>query len=127
MQLPCHSLCVAFRYDVCTVRADAIERTPMGAIRIPASLTRSGVFMYHTADGRVIREYRPPEEVAKADALRTIEDMPVTIGHPPGGVSPSTFAALSVGHVRGDTVKTDASAGPLDVTAKLVIARKDAI
>ena len=99
----------------------------MGAIRVPASLTRSGVFEYLTADGRVIREYRSPEELTKADALRSIEDMPVTIGHPPGGVSPATYAARSVGHVRGDTVKVDASAGPTDVIAKLVVARGDAI
>jgi uncharacterized protein len=99
----------------------------MGAIRVPASLTRSGVFEYLTADGRVIREWRSPEEVARADALRSIEDMPVTIGHPPGGVSPATYAARSVGHVRGDSVKVDTSAGPTDVCAKLVIARGDAI
>jgi hypothetical protein len=93
---------------------------PDGSVRIPAHLTKPGVFTYHTADGKVVREYRPPEEVAKADGY---EDAHITIGHPPRGVGPDSYARLNVGHVRASTVKADATG----VDAEVVLRRKDAI
>ncbi len=93
---------------------------PDGSVRIPAHLTKPGVFKYMTADGKVVREYRPPEEVAKADGY---EDAHITIGHPPKGVGPDTYARLNVGHVRASTVKADAAG----VDAEVVLRRKDAI
>jgi hypothetical protein len=66
-----------------------------------------------------IREYRPPEEVARADSLATLEDVPVTIGHPRGG----NAAASSVGHVRGSSIRVDGS----DVVGTLIISGPAAV
>jgi uncharacterized protein len=111
---------VAFRHDAFRVDAGSVKQMPDGSVRIPARLTKPGVFTYETADGKKIREYRPPEEVAKADGY---EDAHVTIGHPPRGVGPDSYSRLNVGHVRASTVKADATG----VDAEVVLRRKDAI
>lgn len=82
-------------------RLDAkFERTPTGGLRLPASLTRTGVLPYRQPDGTIRREYRPAEEVFKADSLRSLEDAPVTDLHPSTMVDGSNFRTLSRGHVR---------------------------
>ena len=50
-------------------------RLPSGGLRLSGELTKSGVFEYTDANGQVVREYRPPEEVSKADSLASIEDL----------------------------------------------------
>ncbi len=115
------------RFD--SIRCDAVTRTPSGALRVPGVLTRPGVFPYTTADGRVVREWRPEEEVLRADSLATLEDAPVTFSaqnrHPRGGVAPSSYGALTVGHVRAGTVGKDpATSG---AAAELQVGRADAI
>jgi hypothetical protein len=116
---------VALRYTRSEVRLDAVEKVATtGAVRVPAMLTRPGVFMYLNDAGDVQREYRPPEEVASAEALATIADMAVTIGHPrEGKVTPESYSQLAVGHVQAGSVAPDAAG----VQAKLVLARADAI
>lgn len=113
-----------FRFD----RQTQSERTrlPHGAIRLTGELTKSGVFEYTDASGQKIREYRPPEEVSKSDSLATIEDAPVTIGHPPLGVTAESFGKLAAGHARGAAAQTDAR-GAVMVRGSLVAARKDAV
>lgn len=78
-----------------TVRS--FERTPQGGLKVPAYLTRTGVFVYHR-DGKVIREFRPADEVFKADSLASLAAAPVTIGHP-GRVTPENWKNVSVGSV----------------------------
>lgn len=90
-------------------------------MRITGELTKSGVFEYTRADGQVVREYRPPEEVAKADSLATIEDIPATIGHPSVGMSAETFGKLAVGHARSPVVEGGV------VRGTITVGRKDAI
>ena len=52
--------------------------------------------------GTVIREYRPPEEVFKADSLASLQDLPVTDRHPaPGRVTPENVRQFGRGHVSG--------------------------
>jgi hypothetical protein len=111
---------VAFRHDAFRVDASSVKQMPDGSVRIPARLTKPGVFTYTTADGKKVREYRPPEEVARADGY---EDAHVTIGHPPRGVGPDSYSRLNAGHVRASTVKADATG----VDAEVVLRRKDAI
>lgn len=96
------------RYD--EVKLDAPKRTPQGGLRVPAHLTRSGIFVYRK-DGKEVREYRPPEEVFRADALSSLAGAPVTLRHPftrKGSpfLDPSTYRDHAVGHV-GDEVKQD--------------------
>jgi hypothetical protein len=114
---------VARRYDRQTIRTDAFKRTPAGSLVVEASLTRAGVFSYTDADGKVYREYRPADELARAESLASLEDVSVTIGHPRGGVGPESYAQLSAGHVRAGSPKADGGV----VAGRLVIARKDAI
>jgi hypothetical protein len=90
---------------------------------VNAELTRAGVFEYTDADGKVYREYRPAEELQRADAIASLEDASITIGHPRGGVQPESFGALTVGHIRAGSVKVDGR----DMVGRLVLARKDAI
>jgi hypothetical protein len=78
------------------------QRTPGGGARIPAVVTRSGVFEYTQTDGTIVREYRPPDEVAKADSLASLCDAPVTYMHPAKPVDATSWRAVSVGHVSGD-------------------------
>jgi len=77
----------------------APERTPQGGLKLPAYLTRTGVFEYQDGAGGKRREYRPPGEVFDAASLKSLEDAPVTDLHQ-GMVSAETFQAMSKGHVR---------------------------
>jgi hypothetical protein len=78
------------------------ERTTSGALRCDAAVTRSAVFVYRDSSGREVREWRPPEEVFKADSLVTLRDAPVTYQHPPGAVTPENVDKYGVGHISGD-------------------------
>ena len=93
-----------FRYDVLRLDGSCAERTPQGGLRVPAFLTRAGVFEYRNANGSVRREYRPPTEVFDAQSLCSLEDAPVTDGHQ-GAVRPDSFQSLAKGHVR--SIKQD--------------------
>jgi hypothetical protein len=83
----------------------AAEETPQGGLAIPAFLTRTGVFDYEQEDGRVIREYRPPEEVFAADSLATLPNAPLCNEHPTEAVQPRNFRKYTVGHIEAGTVK----------------------
>lgn len=72
---------------------------PAGSVVVPASVTRSGVFTYHLADGGVQREYRPPSEVFSADSLASLAYAPVTLLHPPKLVDPENWGDVSCGSV----------------------------
>jgi hypothetical protein len=86
---------------IATCRLDgAFQRTPQGGLRASANLTRTGVLVYRNPDGTTRREYRPADEVFKADSLRTLEDAPVTDLHPSVMVDASNHGTLSRGHAR---------------------------
>lgn len=93
------------RFDVGTM--GAVERTPLGGLRIPTYLTRTGVFDYVQDDGTIIREYRPVDEVFNADSLATLVHAPCCNEHPNEPVTPQNFRKYSVGHVENGTVKQD--------------------
>jgi hypothetical protein len=109
----------ALRYDV--FRLDGIQRTPQGGIRLPATLTRTGVFEYRRADGSVSRELRHPDDVFHADAIESFANAPLTVGHVPA-VNPDNWGAVAVGHVVG-TPKRDGTF----LAAECSINRRDAI
>lgn len=85
-----------------------VQRTPQGGIRVPARLTRAGIFVYLNPDGSKRREYRSKEEVSRADSLATLTDAPVTHLHPRELVTPANFAAVVRGTVSG-TARVDGS------------------
>lgn len=101
------------RFDV--AQLGNAERTPQGFLRIPAYLTRVGVLEYRRADGQVVRELRPRDEVFRAQSLATLSAAPVTDLHPTQMVSPANVRELSVGHV-SDTVKADGNLVAAHVT-----------
>ena len=96
------------------------KRTPQGGARITANVTRVGVFEYRRQDGSIRRELRHPDDVFHADSLGTLEDAPVTIGHP-GKVTPANYQTHAVGHAR------DARRDGRFVAAQLVLSRADAL
>lgn len=91
------------RFDV-GEKIGKLERTPTGGVKIPARVSRAGVFEYQRGDGSKVRELRRPEQVFHADSMRSLEDAAVTVGHPGGGtrlVTPRSFRTDAVGHVKG--------------------------
>lgn len=102
------------------------QRTPQGGLRIPASLTRSGVLEYQRADGSIQREWRPAEEVFAEASLASLRDAPVTDLHPPEMVGPETFAAVTRGNVSGTPTRDgDLVAGELVVQGSDLVKKID--
>ena len=95
-----------------------MRRTGAGGMVLDAALTRSGIFSYPgPTPGTAIREFRPAEEVFKADSLASLRDLPVTDRHPaPGKVTPENVRQFRRGHVSGEA-RQDAD----KVAAALVI------
>lgn len=89
------------------------EITDEGYLRAPAQLTRTGVFDYFESDAlspdRLVRrrELRLPSEVFSARSLASLEDKPLTRGHPWfERVDATTVKGVQIGHVR-DVRKAD--------------------
>lgn len=91
------------RTDFGVFRIDDSKRTPQGGLKLNANLTRTGVFIYHRADGSIARELRLPEEVFKPESLETLKGAPVVEGHP-DMVRTDNWSTVAKGHV-GDNVK----------------------
>jgi hypothetical protein len=96
-------------------------RLPNGFVRAEGYLTRSGIFVYRDAQGKTVRELRPPEEVMHADSLASFGLMPVTNEHPSELLTADNAKQYAVGSVsesvvpEGDKVRaslmiTDAAA-----------------
>lgn len=87
-------------------------RHPNGWLRVDGYIARAGILEYVRADGTVQREYRPPEEAFKADALASFSLVPLTNDHPPSGsLTAENTRQYQVGtiqtpHQDGDKVRT---------------------
>lgn len=62
----------------------------------PTNFTRTGVFLYHTADGKEFRELRHPDDVFKTDSVATLDDAPVTVLHPTKQRGDGSFESIEV-------------------------------
>lgn len=91
---------MATRYDVGTLKP--AQKRADGRLIVDAHLTRSGVFTYRNPDGSARREYRPPDEVSRADSLATFALAPVTNDHPPENVTSKNARKYAVGSVGSD-------------------------
>jgi hypothetical protein len=113
------------RFDIS--RLGKAERTPSGGVKVPAALTRVGIFEYRRADGTTQLEFRPPEEVFRDDSLKSFDGAAVTVGHPPGGVSADNWSSLAKGHVVENSVRRDGAhvASALTIQDGSTIARVD--
>lgn len=73
------------RYDIGGLEKPVI--TPAGFLRVDGYLTRAGIFEYRNPDGSKRLEFRPHEEVFKADSLQSFALAPVTDDHPPANLT----------------------------------------
>lgn len=113
------------RYETWTLDSGRIERTPQGGIRVPATLTRVGVFEYNRG-GTVIREYRPPEEVFAEESIATLRGCTVVVNHPyseGGEVTPLNYKRLNVGHIEEPRQEGDAIVGYVVINDAETIAK----
>lgn len=117
-----------------TVQAhDAISLTSRtitaeGYLVAPGNLARTGVQEYRAhelgldSDGmdpmKTIRLHRPPEEVFNADSMASFENKPITIEHPPRGVTADNWSELAKGEVRNVGRSGDMLTGTLLVKAR---------
>lgn len=82
--------------------------TAEGFLVAPGTLARTGVQEYRAyelglknlAPMKAIRLYRPPEEVFNPESLRSFENKPITIDHPPEDVTAENWKKYSVGDAR---------------------------
>lgn len=73
-------------------------------MRAEGYLTRSGIFVYRDAQGKAIRELRPPEEVMHPESLASFGLMPVTNDHPSELLTADNAKEYQVGTVSESVV-----------------------
>lgn len=115
---------MAIRFDAIRLDGSKVTHLPNGSVRVPAVVTRSGVFGYMRADGSMVYEWRPPEEVLKPESLQSLRDATVTDRHPKEMVSAANSDKLSIGYASGEPRKDEATHG---AAIDIVVNRKDAI
>ncbi len=98
------------------------EKTPQGFLRVPIFATRAGVFTYKTGEGKIIREFRPPDEVFKEDSLSTLVGAPVTLRHPPEMITPENVSLYQKGYAL-ESINRDGD----KVSGTIIISHADAI
>lgn len=109
-----------FFHDTITVEAIGIETTKEGFLRIPARLTRAGVFDYSC--GKV---YRSVEEVSRYESVKSLVGKSVTDLHPPKDqngedifVNPENWKKYEVGHVLNPAYNYDSNIISSDIIIK---------
>lgn len=96
--------------------------TPEGFLKGRAVVTNVGVFPYQMADGSVMWELRPPEEVFAPASLASLKMKPLTDDHPLTAVNSDNADQLQVGSL-GDEIVTDA----YRVSVPIIITKADAV
>lgn len=86
---------VVFRCDTASI--PDFELSPEGYLRAWAKIARTGVQKYRNDDGSDRYEYRPPEEVAKIQSLKTFSEVPVSYEHPPAMLSAENAKQNTIG------------------------------
>jgi hypothetical protein len=108
---------MVFRSDYITVGHSKIDSN--GYLKVNATIARVGVQEYPQADGTIIREFRPPEEVEKSVA--TFEEKPITIDHPGTPVTADNAGELLKGLVKYCNFDGNV------ITSRLIITHADAV
>lgn len=86
------------RYDSINMPTARIDAD--GFLHDSPVLTRTGVFRYRNPDGSERLEWRPPEEVFRADSLTSYKGKPITIRHPTEGeVTAKNARRVTVGTI----------------------------
>ena len=92
-----------FRYDVGKFKEPTI--TPQGYLKVDAYVTRVGVFKYRKQDGTLVREFRSPDEVFKAESLQSLAEIPITDDHPEVMLSAANTRQFARGFTGKDVSK----------------------
>jgi len=95
---------MAVRFDRLTFTPRRAERTTEGYLRCDATVARVGILEYPQPDGRVVREYRPPEEASDPKSLATFGGKAVTLEHPPEMLSAENTRQYAVGFTGTEVV-----------------------
>ncbi len=87
------------RFDAAEIKNDATswEELPNGSLRVPVTITRTGIFQYMDSSGKIINEFRSPEEVFSEKSLKTAKSLVVTDNHPPEMITPKNSRQYSKG------------------------------
>jgi hypothetical protein len=78
-------------------RLGKFVRNGAGAVRVPATISRTGLQTY-TKDGKPFIEYRPASEVFAPESLASLAGVPVTLRHPNQDVTRDNARDVQVGH-----------------------------
>lgn len=122
--------CMAEKRDS-VVRFDRGElhpahRSKEGFLYVEGRATRAGVFLYRKADGSILRELRPPEEVGNPDSLASLARKPITNNHPPEFVDAANADQYAAGSIDPEVVwEQDHADGFVKVRGTIM--RQDAI
>lgn len=94
--------------DRASYRVTRREYTDEGFLRVPGNVARVGIQDYLARElglpgnpNRIVKVYRPAEEVFHVDSLASFDGVDVTINHPDGPVNSSNYKKVSAGVVRG--------------------------
>lgn len=115
---------VVRRLDSGSLRKPQLQAN--GWLRVDGFVSRTGVFTYGMPDGTKRREWRPPEEVFKADALASFDLVPVTDNHPPEFLTAENTSKYSKGAVSAPRVDGDKVAAVMLVTDAELVAKLQA-
>lgn len=95
-------------FDRAGYRITQREYTDEGFLKVPGRVARTGIQEYLARElgldgdpNRIIRVYRPPEEVFAPDSLSTYDASDITNDHPKELVTALTYKGVAVGVVRG--------------------------
>lgn len=97
-------MAIVRRFDSGTL--GKVRRTPQGGIRVPAAVTKSGLFHYTNPDGSKRVEFRPEDEVFREDSMESLKSSPVTNLHPSEFLTSANFRHHAVGYST-DEVRRD--------------------
>lgn len=98
-----------------------VRMTGAGALRIPASVARTGVQVYRSGSEEW-GELRLPEDVFAPASLASLASVPVTIAHEGGMVTPANWRQYSHGHAADRATVADPW-----VQTDLVVSSREAI
>ena len=96
--------------DTMILDGASLRRTGQGAV-VSARVAKAGNVQLYLGseigitDKQIIRVYRPEQEVFKKDAIASYAGVPITMGHPKGGVSPDNWKDLAVGEAGEDVLR----------------------
>lgn len=93
------------RYDYIP-QTSKTEITREGFLKVYARAARVGVLSYRQADGSIVRELVPPEELFQKDSMESLAMKPVTNNHPLSLLDSESAQAHTVG-MTGENVKKD--------------------